>query len=436
MSDQIKKGYWSIAAQKHLKEFKTTSSQINNFDSLNTAGKSGRLLGVIRGNNKLDNMSKIEVMANSIGITRFELNRIILPELERASDQAIELKKNAVGEIIGLEEYVFTNNSVLNITGQLFENLDPTSIERISIETMDETKKIPYMQNELTQQLVSQAFLEEDVVLALALQHQYKLIQIINRTKTVDPIISNEYVWGPNHEKIAMALASIDLGRKQNLKQVIETIQAYQGTPVEKLPPIDEDLLLLAKKSGMINPTTIVSSRGFQKDFGFSANLQQESTYEDDIFDDVKLLLASIRFGENYTPYSTISDPQKFLSSLIRDGEVGPHAANSTDYILLEKKGIVKVERGKKYNSYYGNWREGYMLKLVKEDVARKALELISGTKNYLSSTDSEDIDFTYVSDTGRFITAEETRVSLGETPEYIQEAEEHLNKLLRNELL
>lgn len=92
----------------------------------------------------------------------------------------------------------------------------------------------------------------------------------------------------------------------------------------------------------MINPTTIVSTRGLQKDFGFSTNLLQPENYNNDILDDVKLLLASIRFGENYTPYSTINDPEKFLTKLIDSGDIGPHDANKTDYTLLEKRVLLE----------------------------------------------------------------------------------------------
>lgn len=436
---RIKSGYWSIATQKHLKEFKTDSSNFDELDKLNIAGKTGRFLGVIRGNNQIRDMKKLEKMANTVGISPSELNYIILPKLEKSSDQQVELIRNIAGDIEGIAEYVFTNEEVLGITGQVFEDLNPTEMQRIAIETMDETKKIPYLQNELIEMLTKRGYKEKNVTLALAIQEQFKLIQRINKLKTKDPIISNEYVWGKNHEKIAMALSSIEFDKKQSLKEVIEIIQNYQGYPIEKLPNIDSSLILLAKKTGMINPNTIVSSRGFQKDFAFSPNMLEPLTYNDDILDDVKLLLASIRFGENYTQHSTINDPVRFLESLIKYGEIGPHDANSTDYTLLEKKGIVKVvtKKKQKWSSYYGQYysKEGYCLELIRKDVAAEALKIIK-TPCYNITTDSEVNSFEAINDTGTFITAEENRIKLAESPEYIKEAEEYLCKVLRNETL
>ena len=54
--EQIKKeGYWSIAAQKHLKEYKPDSPNLDELSDISVAGKAGILLGVIRGNGKIEN---------------------------------------------------------------------------------------------------------------------------------------------------------------------------------------------------------------------------------------------------------------------------------------------------------------------------------------------------------------------------------------------
>ncbi|WP_135553346.1 hypothetical protein [Paenibacillus cymbidii] len=433
--DKVKSGYWSIATQKHLKAFTTDSSNLDEFDRLNTAGKAGRLLGVIRGNKEIDNIKKLEKMANSVNISPRELHKIVLPMLEEASESQVELIRSNTGDITGVAEYVFTNHEVLGITGQVFEISNPSTIERVTVETMDATKKIPYLQSELVQLLENQGYNENDVNLAFTLQTQFKLIQMLNKTKSHEAIISNEYVWGPNHKKIAMAISSLDFGRKQSLKEVIEIIQKAQGHPLEKLPPIDNDLLTIAKKTGMINPITILSSRGIQKDFGFSSDLISSAGYDDDILDDVKLLLASIRFGENYTLYSTIDQTEKFLSYLIRNGKIGPHPANETDYTLLEKKGIVKVTHGSRYNYYRNRTESGYFLELIRKDVAEAALNIIK-SPDYRIDNERDVTDYTTVSDTGSFITAEETRIKLGESPEHLKEAEEHFNRVLRGELL
>ncbi|MCU6708009.1 hypothetical protein M6D81_04720 [Paenibacillus sp. J5C_2022] len=433
--DNVRAGYWSVATQKHLKQFAADSVGLGKLGNLNLAGKAGRFLGVIRGNSVINNMNKLEQMANNVGITSMaELVRIILPELEAASDKQVELIKDSTGQITGIAEYVSTNSEVLAISGQFLNNQNPSNVERIAIETMDETKKIPYLQSELYQMLALKGYREEEVALAVALQNQYRLLQTFSKSKSQEPIISNEYVWGPNHKKIAMAVSDLQTQDKQSLKEIIEIIQKTQGYPLEMLSPLAGDMILLAKKTGMINPTTIVSSRGLQKDFGFSPNvLLDADTYNDDILDDVKLLLASIRFGENYTPYSTISDPERFLSKLMSYGDVGPHSANATDYTLLEKKGIVRVVTKTKYNDYTGYSRTGPCLELVRKDVAEQALKIIRNP-DYAINMDNDATDISSVMDTGYYFSPEENRIRLGDSPEHIKEVEDHCCRVLRGE--
>lgn len=435
MSDnqKSKAGYWSIATQKHLKEFKTTSSNLDELDNLNTAGKAGRFLGAIRGNGKIENITKLEKMGQGIGISKKELHMIILPELANASDQKVELIKDAVGQIEGVVEYVFDNDEVLEISGQVFENQGPSNKELIVIESMDETKRIPYLEGELINILMSMGYSEKDIMFAIALQEQFSLIKRLNKTKNKEAIISNEYVWGPNHHKIAHTIAKLDFGMRQNLKDVIDIIQNTQGFPIENLPPIDQNLLLTAVKTGMINPITIKSSRGIQKDFAFCPNMLEPLSYKDDILDDVKLLLASIRFGENYTPHSRITNAVKFLESLISYGNIGPHDANATDYTLLEKKGIVRVETRTK-PGYYGS-RTGPCLVLIKKDVAKEALKIVRSPSYNLVKGDTID-SFEAFIDTGHFITPEETRLRLGESPQLVKEMEDYMSRVFRDELL
>ena len=152
--------------------------------------------------------------------------------------------------------------------------------------------------------------------------------------------------------------------------------------------------------------------------------------YNDDILDDVKLLLASIRFGENYTEYSTITDPVKFLSKLLNTGFIGPHSANATDYTLLEKKDC----KGSYQNStwFYGA-RTGPCLEIVKKDIAQNTLNIISNP-DFIMNDYGGINDFSSMMDAGGFITPEHNRAILGELSESSRELEEEALKKLRGE--
>lgn len=428
--DRKTNGFWSIAARKHLKEFVDYSDNGDIFDCLNVAGKTGLFLGTIRGNKQLDNIKKIEKMASQVGIKPIELHKIILPQLEESSDKKIEIHRDSLGNVTGIEEYVFDTQSTLEITGKVFEDLNPADKEIITVNTLEETKKVPYTQNEITEIMVKKGFKENDINISLDIADQFKLIRKV--AKKNDPIISNEYIWGSNNQRIALAVGELGKIQKDSLGITIGEIQNCQGIPYENLTIADKKLFDLAKKIGMINPIKIVTNRNVNKEFEFTQSTNWLPASED-IFDDVRLLLASIRFGENYTQHSTIYSAQKFLSAWIRNGEVGPHDANSTDYIMLEKKGIAKVVYKSKqkwgYNGYYN--ATGYYLELVKEDVAREALKFINGI---IEENDLSIDDYNQIAKSSNYYSAEEQRVRMGDVPESSKEADEYIQRILRDE--
>ena len=430
MMDRKTNGFWSIAARKHVKEFVDYSDNGDIFDRLNVAGKTGLFLGTIRGNKQLDNIKKIEKMASQVGIKPIELHKIILPQLEESSDKKIEIHRDSLGNATGIEEYVFDTQSTLEITGKVFEDLNPTDKEIITVNTLEETKKVPYTQNEITEIMVQKGFKENDINISLDIADQFKLIRKV--AKKNDPIISNEYIWGSNNQRIALAVGELGKIQKDSLGITIGEIQNCQGIPYENLTIADKKLFDLAKKIGMINPIKIVTNRNVNKEFEFTQSTNWLPASED-IFDDVRLLLASIRFGENYTQHSTIYSAQKFLSAWIRNGEVGPHDANSTDYIMLEKKGIAKVVYKSKqkwgYNGYYN--ATGYYLELVKEDVAREALKFINGI---IEENDLSIDDYNQIAKSSNYYSAEEQRVRMGDVPESSKEADEYIQRILRDE--
>lgn len=433
-NSMIKSGYWSIATQKHLKELRIETTGLGHLGNLSLAGKVGRFLGSIRGNGQITNVRKLEEMAYGVGVqNNYELNKVIFPLLEQASEGKVKVKQNTIGEIIGLEEFMFESSDVLEIAGSTFEHTNPSNIERIVIDTMDETKKIPYLKSHLLESLSLQGYSEEDLNRSLILQNNFKLIHTLNKSFNQEPIISNEYVWGKNHEKIALIVSKLDIGQRDNLKDIISIIQGSQGIPLEQLSENSHEILNLAKKVGMINPVQIVSRRGITKDFGFSADLSKQDMYTDDILDDVKLLLASIRFGEHYTMFSRIESPRDFLNSLIKYGEIGPHTANSTDYAMLEKKGIVRVVEKTKY-TYYGT-RTGPCLQLLKEDVAKEALRIITEA-DYTLDVPQEIIDFSSITDINVSFSPEELRMHMAESTDASQEIEDYTLRVLRGELL
>ena len=179
----------------------------------------------------------------------------------------------------------------MGISGNIFQNINPSSVERIAIDSLDNTKKLPHLESELYQKLTND-YSESDIRKSITFQQQFALLKKVSTGK--EAIYSNEYVWGNKHEKIAHAVSNIDLGKRENLKDVISMIQNKQGIPSEQLRGIDENLLDLSKRVGILDPTKIITRDSLEKEFLFSSNLIDKAVYDEDILDDVKLFIASI----------------------------------------------------------------------------------------------------------------------------------------------
>lgn len=425
MEENVKTGYWSVATQKHLSQFQTNIPNYEEFDALNNSGKAGRLLGLIRGNTKIENMRKLEKLAGSMGIGRRELRNTILPELEKVTEKKLELKRNILDEIIGIEEYFLESEEVLSVAGDYFEYMDPDETERITIQTLSSTKKLPRSELELHIEL-GKNYNEEKIEKALAYQEQFRLLKKNDIKK--ESIYSNEYIWAGKQDKIIYALQSIDIASKDDLEVFIDALQKTQGIS-EKQINLNAKLIDLAKRTGIIDPVTIKTKRNFEQDFLFTSNFLGGENLVDDIMDDLKLLISAIRFGTKFTSYSRLHDPVSFLESLVKGNKVGPHSANGTDYILLESRGIVKITPS-------SNYPGRYYMSLIKKDVGKLALKMLKASNFDIESSVST-YDFSKDEENSiLFESPESVRMKMASSPAPIAEAENYFLEVLRNERL
>ena len=424
MDDKINKGYWAVATQKHLSKFQTSSQNYEEFDALNISGKAGRLLGLIRGNTRITNMKKLEKLAGTMGIGKRELRNTILPELEKVTEKKIELQRNSLKEIIGIEEYFLDSEEVLSAAGDYFEYMAPEETERITVESMSNTKKIPVSNTEIYA-LLGKDYSEEAIGQALKYQEQFKLLK--RSFIHGEDIYSNEYIWAGKQDKILYSLPQLDITSKEELATFIEILQNTQGTSQSQIN-IDTQLILLAKKTGIIDPVTIKTKRHFDQEFLFTSNFLGGETLVNDILDDVKLLISAIRFGTKYTSFSRLSDPVRFLESLIGGNKVGPHSANGTDYILLESRGIVRITPSLSHP-------DRYYMELLKKDIGLMALKILKSS-NYEMESSISNCSFDSSTAYPIFESPEDTRMKLAESSAVIAEAEDYFIEVLRDERL
>lgn len=366
-------GRWIFAISKHLKIY-AHSPQLAYLYATRRSAQDGELLLRIR---SLENVGKqkLEAIGLDIGIPRQELEATII-RLETTGLISI-LHHSAHPGIDGVEEKILTESEVYRATAQLFETANPNSAERAMIPLLDLMSKLPSTEEEATGRVCELGFNEQDVEKALELQEAFGLLK---RQKVSDlgiTLLHNEYLWGHKIQRVGPIIAKLQRPETDSLLALMEEVRYGQGQSIDRLTSAPSHIISLAAKTGILDTTTIITSTGDQKSFVFSPlfygyKAGRQPSYIIDPADQVRLFLASIAYGVNYSIDFRLNAPIAFVRRLLHDGEAGNATPILRDYVLLEKHGIVSVEQRTPGRGTFV---------LHKRDIVEKALDVMtSGT--------------------------------------------------------
>jgi hypothetical protein len=415
---------WIVDTQKHLQEF--TGDYLSFYDATILAGQCARIMARIRGMEVIDNFRTFSAMATPIGVLPTQLKMSILPTLEK--NGTITVKKDAAGNIQKIEEHIPPESEILKITHDIWEKSDANEVERASILNLDQCSIIPRTEKELLKSLEEGGHRARDSEMALELQTEFKILKKSNLTGS-SPLFYSPYVWGENAAKIVGFVSHLDGPSKKLIENLLSTISLDQAVPLEKIVNIPSELFSAIRKTGLVDVCHISTKIGVEKCFAFTPRMWgtlRSNILIPDIYDDVKLFLSSISFGKEYSKISKIWSPVELVDALIRRGEVGPATAIGSDYVLLEKHGIVKV---KEDTNHIGR----YNMYLVKEDVAKTALEVLKH-KRVVDLGARVKLQPEPLFQTGEFVNPEQDKIRQGKLTASSAKAEDHLIRVLREE--
>ncbi len=415
---------WIVDTQKHLQEF--TGDYLSFYDATILAGQCARIMARIRGMEVIDSFRTFSAMATPVGVLPTQLRMTILPTLEK--NGTITIKKDGAGNIQKIEEHIPPENEILKITHDIWEKSNANEVERASILNLDQCSIIPRTEEELLKSLHEDGHKARDSEMALELQTEFKILKKSSSPGS-RPLFYSPYIWGENAAKIIGFISHLDKPSKDLVENLLNMISLNQAVPLENITSIPSELFSASRKTGLVDVCHISTKTGVEKCFAFTPRMWgtlKSDLLIPDIYDDVKLFLSSISFGKNYSNISRIWSPVELVDALIRRGEVGPATAIGSDYVLLEKQGIVKV----KEDTYHPG---RYNMYLVKEDVARTALEVLKH-KRVLDLGAKVQLQPEGLFQTGEFVNPEQDKIRQGKLTSSSAKAEEHLIKVLRGE--
>jgi len=383
MSEKVEKGSLILQKQKHLQEF--NDRDLRHYSSTLLAGRCGRLLGKLRGLEVIHDLKKIDVFTSDLGVYDETGTNYLLETLEKAG--GISIYRSGT-EIEKIEENMNTEEEILQISTEIWEE-KPSEEEQCSLDVISYLTKLPRSEGELFGHLQNLGYTEPNYRRGSALTTKFNMTKRIDNVPGIsEPVVHTPLYASYNVRGIMNKIEELDTHTRINLESALEDISKYQAKPLDQFK-IPTDELFTLQKLGVFDISKVETLGGNNAEFVFTPSMWGPfgSDLLKDEQDHVRAMLSCVRYGQFFPTEINgmrfpIHSPSRYLGALIRRGKVGPASPIGSDYIILEKEGIVKLEK----STYKRNQFE---MHLIKEDIAIRAKRILDRkTDLYISSTE------------------------------------------------
>lgn len=429
MSNKEQTGSFIIQKQKHLQEF--GDPDLRYYRSTLFAGQCGRFLGKIRGMEVIHDIDQIDIFAADLGIYKPLERNYMLETLEKNGCIEIYRKQDSIEKI---EEGMNTENEILSITQEIWEK-NPTDEEVCSLDAIRFCTKLPRLEPELIDYLMGVGHNQDITNRGIELTTKFKMNTRYENISGINhPVLHTPLYGSYNVQGIMNKISHLDYDLKTQLESLIDQVGTYQATPLDQITFPSNELDVL-DDLGVSLTAKVETSYGASKKFVFTPSMW--GPFGTDLMIDeqehVRAMLSCVRYGQLYPTEINgrlypIKMPVAYLGAFIRHGRVGPATPIGSDYVILEREGIVKLEKSK-YK------RNMYEMILIKEDVAQRSKRILE--RSYDDGFSAESKESKQYVNTGKFKNPVQTRLTdarLRQTTQRSTYLEEELLKKFRGE--
>jgi hypothetical protein len=304
-----------------------------------------------------------------------------------------------------IEEYIPRMDEVLTKLGTLYSNemndaeITPLSpLERATLASLHMCAKRPCSVEAVKSELSidGKTF---DKIKALGEAGRY--LEPISLADKQSGIWSPIYYYN-QYDTIKKFFQSQTVGELTPIGEAIELCAQEVGKPLETLTGSQKDAATAAVHVGAILPLTLWMPDLNGKEVGYTFLFPPLAKFEDSnpkgqIYEKPKVLLASLRLGENFAPTTKIRNPSLIVGKLLRDGKLGkPHSDAYDQYKVAASRGLflLKEEQGE---TQFGVTYTGWVPHLIDSEENKKALEitgsLLTQSTERISTAFREDVE-------------------------------------------
>jgi hypothetical protein len=363
--DKKTTGAWLVYQTAKLQRVDNQSS----FESTFLAGKTAILLSAISSDSESTvTRERLDALSKSAGVnTKTELPIIL--ETLRGRD-LIDIGNSAI-EVLGV-----TTAATLAHAADVFEDLQPTNVERAAIDLSERASERPEEKSRLFELVSDSHKLSAAAGKSLfddCEQIGFVDIERIDDTRTL--YFNGNLFRREDTDKITKVLDSLTAADQTKVNEMSATLGRCACVSVNDVERILGKVLFTKLSSVGIYDINVVSNP--QEEVGYVTRPSAFSKYGDslveDAFDLAKMFVSSLTYGMTRSQHSRgqIRMIEALMNTLISGAPIGPVPAIGQDYKILEMRNVVQVYQGSK------GGRSGFMMKLLKKEVGVLALEVI-----------------------------------------------------------
>lgn len=304
-----------------------------NLGATRLTGMAATVAANIKGIDVISNLRVLEVVAaQQWGIDSFALPKV-LATLEEVG--YLTQHRDARGKVTHIDERVpLLHGDMYATLGEQWAGNDPTELDEVSVDALDTLASAPMRVSDLEQRYDAKETVDSLLTIGEAAQF----------TKRFALPDGDQLVWSPYcaYEKPEALAPLFERFQDEDIRREFEKVRKYQGLPLDGTASV----LREAVGHGILVANSIEGSGGKARFAFLPYRAEPELRHlKKVILDKALILLACVRYGENYATHP-ITMPAALLRKLLdpSGGGLGSTTEARSQYLTAAQAQIVRLE--------------------------------------------------------------------------------------------
>ena len=314
-------------------------------DITKSIGDIARFAANTRQSGTLDD-KQLAGIANALKISYGTLRTNILYELEDLGWVQIISKGSRIKKI---DENIPPLQDILGTLGKKWEEMEPTEIDRASVNSLSLLSKKPATKEALISEL---GINDESLETTLEYGEQTSYLGTFKSETLEEDVVWTPLYWAGKMDEVLKFLNRQTYENFEIIGNITKGFLQYQGRPIDLIGE-QKSLINAGVGQGYFPSVAVKDRNGVSHEYIFAATPHFEAEPENDIFEKARLIVSCIRHGQYNAEVTKIRYPVNLLRAL-RENRLSAHSYAVIQYALLIANRICT------YETVQTSYGEGY----------------------------------------------------------------------------